>query len=709
MRPVHFFVLIRGINLGGTQAGPNLASDVHHDLHDGIAVVTLDRPVANALAPSVRRALLDILKQTSADPAVCAIVLQGAGTGFSSGVDITEYDGPLSDPWVSDLCTLIETTDKPVVACLHGPVLGAGFELALAAHARVACQSARLALPEVTLGLIPSAGATQRLPRIIGAQAALEFMLSGQSISVTDPRMARVCDRLVDHDPLPAAIDLARDLATRGTWRRTCDHDRGFSDPDAYQKAVRTLQSELPKDDSPEMDLVRCVEAAPLLPFERGLEFEQALFQDRLAAPSARARRHIYTAEKRAGIWPELTQSPTPRPVAKVAILGAGPLVSEVIVALLDGGKEVLLAAPTGDATDKVLKQVVSVYSGAVARKRLQVAQRDDRLIRLRRSEPGAAIAEADLVLDAGAEITPEDVAQRGVGTIWAVMGEGPGVSVAMVEKTPALGGLGVRFNRPAYSMRAVELIVPTGSDPAAVAGFVKMLQGLGRIVIRTSDAPAGVGDRLKATLYHAALALAGSGVSPYHIDEAARALGFAHGPFEMMDIDGLGRVSARLAGMGKVDGLPRLSKDNLLQACIAGGALGKRAGKGFYLYTEDAPPALDPAVSSWCDDHKEASRSPASPVAPGTALLSALANAAARLIEANDVQRASDIDVAAVHGLGFDRRKGGPLLQADLLGILRVLKALRSLAPVRPELWHAHPRIEDMVKTGHGFFGRAV
>lgn len=686
-----------------------MASDVHHELHDGIAVVTLDRPVANALAPSVRHALQDSLRQTSADPAVCAIVLQGAGTGFSSGVDITEYDGPLSDPWVSDLCTLIETANKPVVACLHGAVLGAGFELALAAHARVACQSARLALPEVTLGLIPGAGATQRLPRIVGAQAALEFMLSGQSISVTDPRMARVCDRLVERDPLPAAIDLARDLATRGTWRRTRDHDRGFSDPDAYQKAVRTLQSQLPKDDGPEMDLVRCVEAAPLLPFERGLEFEQALFQDRLAAPSARARRHIYTAEKRASIWPELAQASASRPLSKVAILGSGPLVSEVIVALLDGGKEVLLAAPTPDATDKVLKQVVSVYHGAVARKRLQVAQRDDRLTRLRRSEPGPAIAEADLVLDAGMQITPEDMAQRGLGSVWAVMGEGPGVSATMVEKTRALGGLGVRFYRPAHSMRAVEVNVPNGSDPAAVAGFVKMIQGLGRIAIRTSDAPGGVGDRLKATLYHAALALVGGGASPYDIDKAARDLGFAHGPFEMMDIEGLGRVTARLAGMGRLDGLPGLSNDNLLQARIAAGALGKRAGKGIYLYPADAPPMPDRAVLSWCEEHKDDSRSPASPVDLGAALLSALANAAAGLIAANDVQRASDIDVVAVHGLGFDRRKGGPLLQADLQGVLPVLKALRGLEPVRPDIWHPHPRIEEMVKTGQGFFGRAV
>ena len=205
-----------------------MTSEVHHELRDGVALVTLDRPVANALAPSLRAELRDVLADVMADDAARAVVLRGAGNGFSSGVDISEYDGPLASPWISDLCTLIENAPKPVVACLHGAVLGAGFELALAAHARVASRQARLALPEVTLGLIPGGGATQRLPRIVGAQAALEFMLSGQIVAADDPRMARLCDRLVESDPLEAALDLARDLAGRGTWRRTCDFQRGF-------------------------------------------------------------------------------------------------------------------------------------------------------------------------------------------------------------------------------------------------------------------------------------------------------------------------------------------------------------------------------------------------------------------------------------------------------------------------------------------------
>lgn len=687
-----------------------MISEVHHEIHDGVSVITLDRPVANALAPSVRSSLSDVLGRSFEDNQVRAVVLCGAGSGFSSGVDILEYDGPLSKPWVSDLCNLIETATKPVVACLHGAVLGAGFELALAAHARVACHGTRLALPEVKLGLIPGGGATQRLPRIVGAQAALEFMLSGQAVNASDSRMARLFDRLVESDPLPVAIDLARDLADKGRWCRTCDCDRGFSAPEKYQKTIGSVWAQLPDDEGPETDLVKCVEAAPLLPFALGLEFEQVLFQDRLAAPSARARRHIYIAEKHAEIWPEISQNPKPRTLTKVAVLGSGPLVSEVVVALLEGGKEVLLAAPTQEAAGQVLTQVVRVYQGAVARKTLDVAQRYERLARLSRHSPAQAIAEADLVLDAGLDLSQDDLAQRPAGAVWAVMSGGnKGGFASVVQRTDLPGCVGVRFCRPAHGGRVVEVIVPDPPDRAAVAEFVRTIKDLGRIAIRVSDVPGGVGDAIRAVFYQAALALAAGGITPYEIDDAARDLGFVRGPFEMMDAEGLGRVAGRLAKMGKFNFMPDLPHNNLLRSRIDAGATGQNAGKGIYLYPKGAPVGRDCAVLSWCEENGEEHGWPVSGVAPDVALLSAIVNAAARLIYEKDVQRASDIDVCIVNGLGFDRRKGGPLLQADLKGMLQILKALHGLEPFRPDIWRPHTLVQDMVKNGQSFFGRAV
>jgi 3-hydroxyacyl-CoA dehydrogenase len=266
-----------------------------------------------------------------------------------------------------------------------------------------------------------------------------------------------------------------------------------------------------------------------------------------------------------------------------------------------------------------------------------------------------------------------------------------------------------VRFYRPAHGARVVEVIVPDPPDPAAVAGFVKTIKDLGRIAIRITDVAGGVGDTMRAVFYHAALALASGGVSAYEIDDAARNLGFKRGPFEMMDAEGLVRVAGQLAGMGKLDFMPGLSPQNLLQARIDAGATGQNAGKGFYLYPKDGPVGRDRAVSSWCEENGDECGWPVSGIVPDLALLSAIVNAAAGLISEKHVQRASDIDVCAVNGLGFDRGKGGPLLQADLKGALQILKALNRLEPYRPDIWRPHPCVQEMVKNGQGFFGRAV
>lgn len=684
-----------------------MTSEVHHELRDGVALVTLDRPVANALAPSLRAELRDVLADVMADDAVRAVVLRGAGNGFSSGVDISQYDGPLASPWISDLCTLIENAPKPVVACLHGAVLGAGFELALAAHARVASRQARLALPEVTLGLIPGGGATQRLPRIVGAQAALEFMLSGQIVAADDPRMARLCDRLVESDPLEAALDLARDLAGRGTWRRTCDFQRGFSDPERYRKAVGGIAAQLAAAEGPEHDVVKCVEAAQLLPFDRGLEFEGALFQDRLNSPEARARRHLYTAERRAAIFPEVARVPQPQHLNRIALLGDGALLAELAVALLDGGKHVDLIASSGGATEAVLKRVAGIYEGAVARKRLDASERDARLARLARQDGAKEPPAVDLVMDSGQGAISDDLSRSYAGAIWAVLGDGHRVTSRSEHIADPSRCLGLRLYRPAHSVRLAEIAVPDDAEPAAVSAVARMLMGLGRTVIRCSGAPGGVGDTMHAALCRAGLALAQAGVSPYEVDAAACDLGFSQGPFRMMDAEGLEPELERIERLARLKEEPPLPGGGLLQARIADGATGQAVGRGFYLYPETGDPQPDATVSAWSD--AQDTDADLSNISVQEALHAALVNAAARLVVDKVVQRASDIDVVMVKGLGFDSKLGGPLLQADLQGMLHLLRVMRELETLDPTLWHPDALIEDMVKNGRGFFGRSI
>jgi len=685
-----------------------VVSEVDVEHHDGIAVVGLNRPVANALAHSLRCALYDELKAALAEPRVRAIVLKGIGQGFSSGVDISEYDGPLEEPWVGDLCELIEDASKPIVASLHGAALGAGFELALAAHGRVADRAARIALPEVTLGLIPGAGGTQRLARITGAQAALEFLLSGRATVAGDPKLQRVFSKLFDGDPLKAAVSLAWDMAAAGTWIRTKDRDPGLTDPEGYQGAVKAVAARVGDADGAERDIVKCIEAAQLLPFDQGIQFERTLFEDRLRSNAARASRHLFVAERRAGAMPELSKGRV-HPVNTVALLASGPLAIEVVIQCLDAGQMVILTDGDRQQADAIKARVSAIYDTAIERKRLDSKARDERLSRLK-TQPFSEIAsQADLVLDDGARALPETGGPVKEGAVWAsLQGE-----ILKADRLKAVGAqdnhVVLKPGRPAHSTSLIELAVPEGTGPDAVATIVQNYVNAGRTVVRSALIPGLLRENLFFSLLGAALTLCHAGVAPEEIDEAARELGFQRGPFAMADAEGLPQVQNRHKSLCEARSQDVPSTLALLSRQIASGAKGRAAGRGIFLY-EDGKPRPDPQLEGWLPQW----RSEATLELPATtdvkrALHSAFINEAIRLIENKRVLRASDIDVVAVKGMGYDRRRGGPLLQADFDGLLALMQDMKKLAALDESIWKPQPRLVEMVKYGEGFFGRSV
>jgi len=683
-----------------------VASEVHTELSDGIAVVTMDRPVANALAPGLRAQLAQALHDAFANEDVRALVLRGAGSVFSSGVDISEYDGPLAEPWIGGLCDLIESGPKPVVAALHGAALGGGLELALAAHARVAEATTRLAQPELSLGLIPGGGATQRLPRLIGAQASLEFLMSAQPARANDPRLARLCDRLVPGDPLEPARELARSLADRATWTPTRERRRGFSDPEGYQRAVAAVTARINGKDGAEADLLKCIEAAQLLPFEQGVALEQALFRDRLVAPDALCRRHLYTAERRAGIMPEPGRAGAVQPPMRVLMLGAGAELAELSVACLQAGRQVDILAPSTEQANATISRIARILDDWAGRGRLTGAAREAYLQRLAVARGREALAGADLVVDSGNSAVPES-GDLGARAIWAVLGTAREIGARRLEVPAPEWLLGLRLYRPVQSARLAEILVPDGVVPEAVAGLVRLLGEMGRIVVRTAASGASAGDDLQAALLRAALALADAGWSPYELDEAARGLGFAAGPFETADQDGLERVLARLDLIGDLRAQQRLAGTSLLSKRIAAGAGGRAVGKGLYLYPAEGGKRPDPAVLAWAEGRRANGRDAVPELDPARALHAALVNEAARFLAGRVVQRASDLDLVMVRGLGFAAARGGPLLQADMAGLLTLLKVMKQAARLAPAIWTPHPMIEAMVKNGEGFFRR--
>lgn len=676
-------------------------SEITYELSDGVAVLRMTRGEANALSPDMRAELAAALDRAAQDATARAVVLTGAGGVFCSGVDLSEYDAVLADPWIDALTRQIETHPKPVVAAMHGAALGAGFELALAAHARVAQKTCRVALPEVSLGLMPSGGSTQRLPRLLGAQAALEFLLSGRSVVADEPKLAKVFAQLTDGPPLEAALSVARRFAQAPDFARIWQIDRGFSDPVAYRKSVDDVAGRIQDGPSAEADILRCVEAAQLLPYEQGLYFEQSAFEARMERADARAARHLYTAERRASVWPE-AQSGTARKVETVVLTGTGAVLADLVVYCLDRGQRVAVLA-NGAAAEAVAARARAVYEGGVARKRMTSAERDARVARLSHGSDPSVLMAADLVLDGGGGDVTGQAARQ--GAVWCLVSGRDGVAARRAQLGEGVDVLALRAYRPAHSRPLVEVAVPDGAAADAVMTVVQYFAGAGRSVLRSADRPGMIGYRVMGAMQRAALALMRAGAPAEAVEEAARALGFAGGPLELIEQDGIGVTVARLRRM--FGNVPELA---LLEARADAVAAGKTPGQGFYAPQGQAL-VPDTGLDAWLREWRTGQDSlPDLPDVPlERALHAALVAEAARMLADGTVARASDVDLCMVKGYGFDAGRGGPLLWADITGLLGLLRTMKALTPLGEALWSPPATLEEMVTVGRRLFMSAA
>ena len=664
----------------------------------GIALITLSRPPSNALTPELRKDLETNLRNAIREDVIVAIVLRGSGTGFSAGVDFAEYDQPLVQPWVHDLCQLIENSPKPVVCALHGLVLGAGFELALSAHARVASKDARFSVSDVKLGLMPGSGGTQRLPRLIGAAFTLEFLLTGQVLDATDKRLKRVVTQITDEDPGDAALGLARDLAARGSWRRTCDEKIGFSDPKGYQHALAEVSKQLPKTNSVERDILNCVEAALLLPFDQGLAFENTLFLERITSPEARGPRHILMAEQLAMNTVGATQQ---KDVQDVVVIGGNDLGADATVVCLATGAEVTVLIPNqvdiGETTRVILSRLRSAFPIA------NDEQMQDMLKRFHLDSSAAQLSDADLVIDAGdGNLRPDQGLKPDV--IWVALK--PDLTVErMGSGFSSDRFFHLHFHLLEGKSRIAEWVSSPKTNPETVADVLAFLRRAGVLAVQ-SVPPAGcIGDRLAGAYCAAACEMMANGASPYEIDKAAAYLGFATGPCLVMDRNGLRQTASRLhRHVQRFE--PNSINLSILQLLADKGRHGRSASRGFYIYNNHGH-TPDPAMPSILDQLAEGDVfSNATPDQLGMGLLAAFVNEAVALLDERASTRASDLDLLTARSLGFDPRKGGPLLQADIHGIFALLKEMRAVEHISP-IWSPHERIAQMVNNGEGFLGR--
>ncbi|MDP9535692.1 3-hydroxyacyl-CoA dehydrogenase NAD-binding domain-containing protein [Pseudomonas protegens] len=690
---------------------------VESALHGNILVLTLNNPPVNALGVEIRRGLLATIDSANDNPAVEAILLVGAGRHFCGGADIREFGKTPQAPTLPEVVKRIEDSSKPVLAAIQGVALGGGLEVALAAHYRLATGSARLGLPEVLLGLLPGAGGTQRLPRLIGAKAALELMLSGRHLSAREALDLGLVDRLGDSDDaLAEGLAYMRQLLAQGaTVRRTRDA-QALSKPAAQRQAIDAARQQAMQKSrgllSP-LHIIQAVEAALDQSFEDGLREERRLFLECLDSPQRAGLVHAFFAEREVLKAPE-TRAAAPRAIARVGVVGGGTMGAGIAVTVLDAGLEVTMIERDQDALNRGRGNVEKVYDTLIDKGRLTQADKAATLARFRASTDYQDLAQADLVIEAVFEDMAAKLAVFAeldrVCKAGAVLASNTSYldinAIAQSVSRPA-DVIGLHFFSPANIMKLLEIVVPAKVATEVVATAFELAKQLRKVPVRAGVCDGFIGNRILAVYRQAADYMMEDGASPYQIDQALRDFGFPMGPFQVADLAG-GDIGWATRQRKAATRDPRARYVQIADRLCERGWFGQKTGRGYYLYAQGPRSASqDPEVLAIID--AERTRAGITPRAFSNAeilrrYMAAMINEGANVVHEGIALRPLDVDITLIHGYGFPRYRGGPLKYADQYGLPQVLADIREFAEEDPLFWTASPLLVQLVERGENF-----
>ena len=677
-----------------------------------VAVFAVDNPPVNALSQPVREALLAAIEELDADAAVRAIVVAGAGKNFIAGADLHEFERAPVEPLLPAVLSRLEACGKPVVAALHGATLGGGAETALACHYRCAAGDLQLGFPEVTLGLLPGAGGTVRLPRLAGWQAAFELMASGKPIGIAPAIELGLVDRRMDGDLAAGAIAWARELAdARAPLRRVSELPVPPSRPAQFEEFLRMLPPAARRLPAPPR-IVEALAAAAMLPAEAALARARALFLECLGSVESRAFRHLFFAERRPS--PETAAA---REVSQAAVLGAGTMGAGIAVSLASGGIAVTLIDAKQEALDAGLARMRSAIDAAERKGRLDAEAAKAARERVQGSLTLAAAASVDLVIEAVFENLA--VKREVFGRLGQVCRAGAvlatNTSTLDVDAIAAASGrpadvVGMHFFSPAHVMRLVEVVRGRDSSREALATATAVTKRIGKIAIPVGNAFGFVGNRMLYAYGREKELMLLEGATPESIDKALVDFGMAMGPNAVGDLAGLDiGYQVRKEWKDKPDD-PRFYRASDLLAEL--GRLGQKAGRGFYRYDgaggEREP---DPEVPALIRAEAERLRVKQRAIEPGEIVsrcILALINEGARVLGESIAESASDIDVVWCNGYGFPRHRGGPMFYADTLGLPDVVDSIRALAKTHGKrYWTPAPLLVTLAEEGRSFIGQ--
>lgn len=679
-----------------------MAGIASYRIEDGIGLISIDAPPVNALGIAVRRGVWEGLERFIADTAVTAIVVICGGRTFFAGADISEFGRPFEAPTLGDLLTAIDDSPKPIVAAIHGTALGGGFELALTCHYRIALPTAKVGLPEVNLGLLPGAGGTQRLPRLVGVAAALDMITSGRPLAAAQALELGLLDRLVaDSGTLQdAAIALAREVAATRPLPRVRDRDDRIAGdrgkPEIFTGFLARNARAFRGFKAPG-HIVQAIQAAVELPFDEGIEREQSLFWELVDTVESRAQRHVFFAERETAKIPDVPKSTPVLPIASVGIIGAGTMGGGIAMNFLNVGVPVTLVEMNQAALDRGIGVIRRNYEGTAAKGRMTKAQVEERMALITPSLSLEVLATVDLVIEAVFESMA--VKREVFGKLDAITKPGAilasNTSFLNLDEIAAATTrpewvVGLHFFSPANVMRLLEVVRGKHTALSVIATAMDLGRKIGKVPVLAGVCDGFIANRLMKPYMGQGDALVLEGPTPAEVDQAIVDYGFAMGPFQMIDLVGL-------------DVIGRDNPDRTLSGdLVALGRLGQKQNGGFYDYDEKrraTPSPVAAAVIAALAAHKGVTPTGPKPAAEIVArLLYPVVNEGARILEEGIALRASDIDMAAILGYNWPVFTGGPMFWADTVGLPVVIAGLKAMG-IQPA-----PLLERLAADGKSF-----
>jgi 3-hydroxyacyl-CoA dehydrogenase len=696
-----------------------------YEVRGKVAVITMDNPPVNGLGMDTRRGIAAGVERALADPAVAAIVVTGAGKAFSGGADIKEFGSPkaLAEPNLLSLIRMLEDAPKPVVAAVNGVCMGGGLELALGAHYRVVAPGVNVALPEVKIGLLPGAGGTQRLPRALDVETALNMIVSGEPVKselLASMPGQKLFDRVIADDLLAGACSFAEALAAEHAGGKPLPRLRDLKcahpNADAYFQFARNMVKAMAKNFPAPPKCVDAVEAAVKRPFDDGMAYEREIFLALMVTPECKALRHAFFAERAASKIPDVPEDTPTRPIAKVAVIGAGTMGGGISMNFLNAGIPVTILEAHQEALDRGLGVMRKNYEAQVRKGKLDPAKLEERWALLKGTLSYDDIKDADLVIEAVFE--EMGVKEKVFTTLDEVMK--PGAILASNTSTLDLDRIasftkrpqdvvGMHFFSPANVMKLLEVVRGKATAKDVLATVMGLAKKIRKTAVVSGVCDGFIGNRMIEQYSRQAGFLLEEGCTPQQVDRAIEKFGFAMGPFRMGDLAGndIGWAIRKRRYVEK----PHMRYSKTADLLCEMGRYGQKTGAGWYDYQPGRRDAIpSPIVLEMIEKHR--AELGITPRQIGDEeivhrLVYALVNEGAKILEEGIASKASDIDMVYLNGYGFPLHRGGPMCYADTQGLFNVVQAMKRFAANPHDdatFWQPAPLLAKLAAEGKSF-----